>query len=597
MKKLAKILLFVFAFVGVLAITACNRNGDNGNGGNDPGPGPGPGVDVIDTAPPEAVDEDDNRLARHGLELAIVDGEEVLRFIETQPLTAATWNRPDTERNPSIADSNWGDWIRAEMLRVHNVDITLVEIPRWQPSEEETLAALLAANTAPDVSYTFSFSTIQTFADMGGVLDLTPIVAEYMDFIPNLYTLWGMEHLTWNLNHDTGQTWAFTGNHPDSDLRNTTFVREDWLNTLGIAPPTTLQEFEDMLVAFRDNAELLLGADADQMIPFRLTEDVGWTGDLIFSSFIPNSITDRDWYIYGFCDRRFTQPGVVEGVRLLNRWYNMDLLWDDFFLHTGGDPRGNDLVRLGFVGSLSVGWDSPFRPGDGLITQMQENIGPHANFIAISPFANDAGVRQQFVPHGTDRHVFFPRSNDNIAASLLYLDWLARPSTRAFLMFGPEGYTHEIMEDGAIRTFAPEEIEDDRWIWQVARNYDLLFIMGHAVNTGDPEVDALALAFGYPGIEPWRIMQSREANLNYARVMGRAVIPTPQAQIDFGSPGLNNFARSVLNQAVRAAEGEFDTVWNDGMRDYLAMGGQAIIDGRRAAWLEVYGDVDWVPVD
>jgi putative aldouronate transport system substrate-binding protein len=35
-----------------------------------------------------------------------------------------------------------------------------------------------------------------------------------------------------------------------------------WLEKLNMAAPTTLEECEAMLVAFKDNADLLLGADA-----------------------------------------------------------------------------------------------------------------------------------------------------------------------------------------------------------------------------------------------------------------------------------------------------------------------------------------------
>ncbi|MCL2499169.1 MAG: hypothetical protein FWE90_02410 [Defluviitaleaceae bacterium] len=601
-----KILFFLVALTLVLAVSACGRGNNNGNGegntsgGNNVSGGNVSGGNVSGNDGNAAADSRQDlasAMAQYGIEIVDIDGEPTYRFRETQNLRVGTWNRPATERNPSIANSQWADWIRAEVLRMHNIAVEFVEIPRWEPDEAETMAALLAANTAPDVSYTFVMSNVETFAEMGGIIDLMPIVDQYVDMVPNLYSLWGMDHFTWNLNLDTGQAWAFTAPHPDSNKRNSTFIREDWLAALNLAVPTTLDEFEAVLVAFRDNAQLLLGSDADQMVPYRLTEDVGWTGDLIFSSFFPNGITDRDWYVYGFDDRRFTMPGLKEGVRLLNRWYNMDLIWRDFPLHTGGDPRGSDLIRLGFVGAFSGGWDSPFREGDGLITQMQDNIGPEANFISIPPFPNEAGNRRQFVAHGTDRHIFFPRTNQNIPASMLYLDWLSRSSTREFLMFGPEGITHERTPEGAFRTFSGDEITDDRWTWQVARNYDLLFIMGHAVFLDDMEVAGLSLGLGFPGIEPWRVMQSVTNNLNYAHLMGRARIPTPQAQVDWGSPGLNRTARGALNRAVVASVAEFDAVFDAGMNEYLAAGGQQIIDARRAAWLAVYGDVDWIPRD
>ena len=96
--------------------------------------------------------------------------------------------------------------------------------------------------------------------------------------------------------------------------RINTFVRKDWLDKLGLAVPTTTQEFEDMLYAFKDNAELLLGDDADKMIPYSMTDDVGWRANNIIYSFVPDEYTtDQYNYIYND-DRQFLLPGVKEGV-------------------------------------------------------------------------------------------------------------------------------------------------------------------------------------------------------------------------------------------------------------------------------------------
>ncbi|MER2139534.1 MAG: hypothetical protein ABS965_05370, partial [Succiniclasticum sp.] len=56
------------------------------------------------------------------------------------------------------------------------------------------------------------------------------------------------------------------------NARINTFIRKDWLDKLGLALPTNEDEFYNCLVAFRDNAELLLGEDADKMVPFHFPE-------------------------------------------------------------------------------------------------------------------------------------------------------------------------------------------------------------------------------------------------------------------------------------------------------------------------------------
>ena len=72
--------------------------------------------------------------------------------------------------------------------------------------------------------------------------------------------------------------------------RINTFVRKDWLDKLGLKEPATKQEFEDMLIAFRDNADELLGADADKMVPYSVSYDVGWRAATLIESFIDPDI-------------------------------------------------------------------------------------------------------------------------------------------------------------------------------------------------------------------------------------------------------------------------------------------------------------------
>ena len=161
-------------------------------------------------------------------------------------------------------DNFYTDFIKEGMLRDHNVNVEFVPVPRW--TEVEVLNNLLAAGDAPDIAVTYSYPTIQTYANMGGVIDLAPYLEKYKDLLPNLWNLLGEQNIYWNRDPETGTVWAIEA-VLFQNKRINTFVREDWLKKLGLAEPTTLEEFENMLRAFRDNAEMLLGPEADKMIP------------------------------------------------------------------------------------------------------------------------------------------------------------------------------------------------------------------------------------------------------------------------------------------------------------------------------------------
>lgn len=532
-----------------------------------------------------SVNPNDPRLAQHGL-------DENLRFIEPRTITVALWDRFH-ERIPNFADSYWAEWVQNRILEDHNIIVEWVPISRWD--EPELQSTLLAAQSAPDISYTFQNPLVTTFAQMGGITNVFPFLQAYRDLLPNLYDLLG-ENVYWNLDPTTNELWSITG-RLIQDGRVNTFIREDWLNTLGLPIPESLEQFEATIIAFRDNAELLLGDNADRMIPFHLGHDVGWTGSLIFESFIPSDVTEREWFVYGFDDRRFHfQDAMREGLRVLNRWFNDDLIWSNFFLHPAGDPMADDQVRLGFVGSFIHNWDVPFRAGDAFITEMRENVGPEANFIAITPFTNDVGEVRKFMPNPTDRFIFLPATNTEPLASLIYLDWISRMDVREFLQFGIEGVHRETLPSGAIQLLA----ETDYHSWPnhqfipSLRNFDMTMTV-NGIDLGDPALTAATLALGYPGITSEAIMAARSAGLDNAYWFRQVQTRPIQAEEGMSTPLSDQ--RDILFHTIVANTNpaNFDATFDAMYATYLAIGAQAIIDERNQAWLEHFGDVDTTP--
>ena len=596
MKKFITPLLLVALLAALMAVTACDRGG-----GAEPAEDPPAQVELVATPTPPPVmaeagedadaevEEGDPRLAQHGL-------DENLRFLEPQPLSIAMWCR-SPERMPDITESYWAEWVQRTVLADHNIDASFVAIPRWD--EGPFLTTLLGAGDAPDVSFSFNFGIIETFAGMGAVLDLSPLLATYNDWLPNLYGLLTPDNVYWNLNRQTGELWALAG-RLIADGRILTFVREDWLNTLNMDSPTNLAEFEAMLEAFRDNAELLLGEDAHRMVPYIVGADVAWSAGLMIDSFLPNQMTERDWFVYGFCGRRMMHHDASrETYRIWNRWFNENLLFQEFAYGEAGLVE--DLKRLGFAGAFTGNWDLPFRAVDRIITDMQANVGPEANFIPVVTFPNEAGINVKYMPAPTDRSIFFPHTNQNPVASLLYVDWISRASVREFLAFGIEGIHRETLPNGAIMSLAEGDIDEDpdahrfpdNMLFGGLRNFDIAITV-NGIDLGDPETTLLTLSLAYPGIEPEAILYAREMGLSRARVWRRIQTRTIEAQEGMTVP-LDEFRDTVLHNAITAAPGEFDRVWDTMYAQYLAMGGQAIIDERRQAWYEFFGDNENMP--
>src|SRR5690554_1715899 len=417
---------------------------------------------------------------------------------------------------------------------------------------------------------------------MGGVLDLAPYLEEYREYLPNLFGLLGETNIYWNRDPNTGTVWAIEALLFQNKKINT-FVREDWLKKLGLEEPRTLEEFENMLRAFRDNAELLLGEDADKMIPYSTSFDVGWRNDHLIMSFVPNDMSDRDMWVYGFDDRHLLWPNYKEGVRKLNQWYNEGLIWKDFPLYGAGDRTEDNLIKAGYVGAFMHNWDYPYRDGqEGIHVQLRNMVGEEAAFIAVECFPNDAGIYRKYLPAPIDRKVFFPATNKEPLASLLYLDWITKLENRKFLQIGEKGATHEVLADGTIQTIAATGEK----IMNSPNNIDYTITI-NGLDLGDPDLNIKSVALGYAGVDKRFIEKAYQTTNNDARYNINVNVGEIKAEEGMG-PALAEKRDNLLIQAVVAKPKEFDAVWDKGYADYLRSGGQAIIDERKEKYEKYY---------
>jgi putative aldouronate transport system substrate-binding protein len=242
-------------------------------------------------------------------------------------------------------------------------------------------------------------------------------------------------------------------------------------------------------------------------------------------------------------------------------------------------------MKAGYVGAFMHNWDYPYRDGqEGIHANLQKLVGPEAVYIAVDPFQNDAGAYRKFLPAPIDRKVFLPATNDEPLASLLYINWITKLENRRFLQIGEEGYNHEVLEDGTIKSIAAV----GERVMNSPNNIDYT-ITCNGLDLGDPELNARSLALGYDGVEPRLIVRGYELTNRDARYQKNVSVGDIIAEEGMG-PVLSEKRDNLLIQAIVAKPEEFDSVWDRGFQDYLRSGGQAIIDERAAKYDKYYGD-------
>ena len=494
----------------------------------------------------------------------LVDG----KFAETRHITVRLFQRGDNVPE----ESPFADYIRNGMLEKYNVEVEFAVMGRWE--DEKDLGNLLASGQAPDICYTYSYPTILNYADMGGMIDLAPYIEQYKDLLPNLFNLLGEENVYWDKDPETGTLWALE-TRLVNNARINTFIRKDWLDKLNLELPTNKAEFEACLIAFRDNAELLLGADADRMVPYSTSQDIGWRNNNLTVSFVPDAISDEELYIHGYDDRQQFLPGAKEAIRLLNKWYNEGLVWKDFAEYASDSAHEDDMMKAGFVGAFQHNWDYPYRGGDDSIdANLKRNVGPDAAFVAVDCFENDAGLYRKYLGSTVDRKVCFPSTNDEVLASLLYLDFISSPETILALQTGTEGINHERAENGAYIMKAVDSADPN---YQASLNNIDFTMTCNGQYLG--EYTEASFAYGYAPVDPELVETALTVAKNDGRVPGHFSLPAIEAEVGIGST-LTEQRDTFLNQAVTASVEDFDKVYDEGLANYMSIGGEAIMNER-----------------
>lgn len=527
-------------------------------------------------------------IATLGITSAFAEGDDGFvdgKFTETRKITVEIYNR-NNDGGTDPTNNVWTDYIKKGMLEKYNVEVTFVSVGRW--TETDDIANLLASHEAPDVSYTYGYNTIISYANMidaegkPGVIDLAPYLEKYKDYTKNIVNLLGGEE---NLYYDkdplTGAVWMIEGVRADTS-RITTFIRKDWLDALGLKEPTTLAEFHDALVAFRDNADKLLGADAAKMIPYSISTDIGWRNDLMSVSFVKNDIDDETLFVYGYDDRHLLYPGYKEGIRELNKWYNEGLVWKDFGLYNDSTQE-DDNLKAGYVGAFMHNWDYPFRNGDDCINlNLQRNVGENAMFVPIDCFPDDSGVTKKFMGAavGSDRKIFFPSTNKEPLASLLYVDFISSPDVIKYLQTGKEGTNYTMTDDGAYQILPAT----GEWVKNSGNNIDYTMTC-NGLYLGEATDKTTALS--YPGIPADIVIKANEYGKNNGRYPKHFNVGTIESETEVGT-SLQEKRDELLTKAVTAPEAEFDAVYDKLMDEYMDLGGAEIIAERALKLLDVY---------
>lgn len=506
-----------------------------------------------------------------GREVSVTDVAETLPV--TGRLTVQVFDR-GTDGGRSLAHNNeWTRWIQAKVRQDLGIEVTFIPVGRW--SETTDIVNLMAAGpgSAPDLCYTYAHDMINAFRDMGGVMNLAPYIDSYLPDFKKLLgadpSFPGRDLIYRDQDPQTGRIFSFPSYRVVIAQRNV-FIRKDWLDALGLPIPTNYNQFANTLRAFRDRADELPGnVNRRNVVPFGVNSDARWGLADLIQHWLDPRISDRDRWVNNVADRNVMMPGYRRGVQEMNRWYNEGLIFRDFPLMVTADDFYNQ-IKSGVVGAFNQNWDFPYRTDINILVDLRRNV-PGADYIPISVTNN----REVMDKPGL--RIFIPSFSPNKDSALRYLNWLSKPENYQFLQLGHEGVNHE-MVNGIPRTLATPP--QHPWIMNSPNNIDLTMPM-NGIELGSDELNGRALGLGYGAIPPDVIANAFVVSTRGARgpAVWQATTTVNQYMGD-----LREKADDLIALAITARPQDFNRVWNNGERDFLRSGGQAVLTERNALY-------------
>ena len=487
---------------------------------------------------------------------------------ELVEITQIVWDRGTIPSDQGTLEDNWWvDYVNEQMAPL-GIKVNYVIVPKQQ--NEELLSTMMAANNAPDLVRVTDISLLKSFITSGGVADMGPYIDEFGENIKKFYS----EDELADGQIDGAQYFLY---HKQNDFMRTTFVRQDWLDELGLSVPTNPQEFREMLEAIKAQDP---GGVGDALVPMGMTGQQFLMWDMVM---LP-AFLDEAPSVEKLLTPMIMWPEAKECFRYLNDLYNDGLLGE--FILDKDESLFRQKIARGEMAVFIQNGQYPYHSAYGNLYDTLRENDPEAKLTAIWPWSTESGENfyQLYNMPPTYKYAWYiPSSCENVEAVVKYLDWMCSEAGYMVGCLGIEGEDYTMVDGVPQVTLA--EGEESRVTW-VESQYGTV---GKPYNSKE-EKDKFILNY-IKDFNP----DYHEEILNTARCLSDVEYYTPT--VNASTPLTDEYAATLsqmlddnIAKLVCAAPGEFDKVFDDFVADYAASGGQETADELIAAYRELHGE-------
>ncbi|OMF32263.1 ABC transporter substrate-binding protein [Paenibacillus sp. FSL H8-0548] len=468
-----------------------------------------------------------------------------------------------------VTDNYWTKWIQENFGDPNNIEMEFVPVPRNQ--EVDKLNVLMSTGDAPDLVFTYDMNTIYNYVKDGGLAELDSIIDEHGQ---NLKTFLGDEVLEYGV--FGGKQYTIPAKRT-LQYTQSTYIRKDWLDKLGLPAPTTTEEFYNTMKAFKEQDP---GQTGGKVIPYSFSAINGTTitsPGVLMSSFV-EKLSDEDFYALSLANYipEITKPGFKEGVRFLNKMYTENLINPDFALDKDGKQFESDVANGRVAAFTALAAHPTLMQSGNVFDTLQKNV-PGAEYIAIDPFTDAEGKTSKGIYDPTGIHIMIPKTSKRAVEAIKYLDWMSQPDILNQLTNGIEGQ-HYTLENGFPRAITTDEAKQTFY-----NNVDIaLVINGKDFGSQEKNIEATALAYpNYTELAKQTIMNGLKDGYTQPRFERPIEAEIKHAKM------LKDKAEEAVVKSILSKQDQFDKEFDGHLAEYLKIGGQAVIDERRGAYQEM----------
>lgn len=420
------------------------------------------------------------------------------------------------------------------ILQETGIHVNVIVPPTGE--EENKLNMMLAAQEEFDLFW----GGWTRYADEKVIAPLTDSVTKYGQAIVESWGQDAMDQTT----DSSGVLWGIPRMAPLATYP--VYVREDWLQQVGLSAPTTIDELEEVLKAFKEQDP----AGNGQTIPLISTK-----GEDLHKC-LSAGFTGKGYGYYQDTDGKI-KPTVMDikfkdYLTKMNEWYEKGYLYGETFAIDGNTSR--EIIKKGQVGAAAM-WYSA-------ITIQSPYIQPAVNYLLCAPMTGPAGTNCETGGTASENAALVPAYSENVDTVVKYINWAHEDIEN-----------HIVLENGIKDVDWKYTDEENHVIELLAENYIGEFVAHQGVG----------LEQRYSFSDPIKKM-----HYDYLRGplldLDRTVLPDTydvimnNAELQEAVPNLEDIKRMIEEETVKFITGirplsEYEAFQNElmeiGMEDYI----------------------------